>query len=342
MLINNSVYRESYVGNGVQTQFPVPFPFLQNAHLAVDLQNPTDAVPTRLTLNTHYTVTGAGVEAGGVVTLLTAPVTNAKLVIYRNVPYTQGYKYNDLDNFPAESHENALALLTMQCQQLQEQVDRAVVVSSTSSSNPKDLLQAIFISESNSAASAAAAAASEMAAAASETAALAAKTGAETAEANTVALLASTAADVVALQALTANMGKYSRLPISLPSTQALAASTTTILNTNAAVTGTLNATKSGSTLSLMVPDAGDYEVRFDASVTLAAAPASTAWAYIYKNGAQLEVNLGDCVISQWRNRTMEWCGPLNAGDVIDVRMQLGAAGSVFNNGGFLLVKRIR
>ena len=113
MLINNSVYRESYVGNGVQTQFPVLFPFLQNAHLAVDLQNPTDTVPTRLTLNTHYTVTGAGVEAGGVVTLLTAPVTNAKLVIYRNVPYTQGYKYNDLDNFPAESHENALALLTM-------------------------------------------------------------------------------------------------------------------------------------------------------------------------------------------------------------------------------------
>jgi hypothetical protein len=77
--------------------------------------------------------------------------------------------------FPAETHEAALDLLTMIAQDLQEQLDRAVLVDISNSTSPADLLDEL---ETDVAAAAASAATASTQAGLAATA----KTGAETAQ----------------------------------------------------------------------------------------------------------------------------------------------------------------
>ena len=79
------------------------------------------------TLNTDYTVTGAGVPAGGTLTTTVAYAAGGTITIVRNVPLTQETDYGDADSFPAESHERALDKLTMIAQQVMELAGRALV-----------------------------------------------------------------------------------------------------------------------------------------------------------------------------------------------------------------------
>jgi hypothetical protein len=68
---------------------------------------------TLLTLNTHYTVTGAGDDGGGNVVLATNPGAGVLLAIERVLPIVQGHDYVENDRFPAESHETGLDYRTM-------------------------------------------------------------------------------------------------------------------------------------------------------------------------------------------------------------------------------------
>lgn len=61
--------------------------------------------------------------------MLTAPATGTTLVIARNVPITQLTDYTANDPFPAETHEQALDKLTMEVQQINEAVSRAIKLS---------------------------------------------------------------------------------------------------------------------------------------------------------------------------------------------------------------------
>ena len=124
MTVSNIKYRMDYDGNSSTTVFPVDFYFLRDDALLVVLTK-SDGTENTLVLNTDYTVQDAGVPAGGSVTLSIAPDTGEKLTIIRNVAFTQLTDYIENDNFPAESHETALDKLTMEVQQLQEEVDRA-------------------------------------------------------------------------------------------------------------------------------------------------------------------------------------------------------------------------
>jgi len=85
------------------------------------------------TLTTHYTVTGAGVEAGGTVTFVTAPETDASIIIQRIVDYTQETDFENFDGNPADVTEKQFDLLAMQTQQLAEQTDRAILAPITTS-----------------------------------------------------------------------------------------------------------------------------------------------------------------------------------------------------------------
>ena len=116
MTVSSTTGRVSYSGNGSTTAFAVNFYFLANDHLKVISRSST-GVETVLTLNTNYTVAGAGNQAGGTVTTTTAPAAGTTLVITRNVPLSQDVDYQPNDPFPAESHERALDKLTMIAQQ---------------------------------------------------------------------------------------------------------------------------------------------------------------------------------------------------------------------------------
>lgn len=126
MTVSSSINRVSYAGNGTTVLFPVNYYFLQDTHLQVVLITAA-GVETIQTLTTDYTVTGAGNEAGGSITMLVAPPSGTTLVIQREVPATQETDYLANDPFPAESHERALDKLTMLVQQNNRKSDRAIL-----------------------------------------------------------------------------------------------------------------------------------------------------------------------------------------------------------------------
>lgn len=125
MTVTSTTSRVSYTGNGATTTFSVPFYFLANSHLLVQVID-TYGVVSTLVLNTNYTVTGAGVSSGGSITCTTAPAYGSTVVITRNVPATQETDYQANDPFPAATHEAALDKLTMLVQQQSNTNSRAL------------------------------------------------------------------------------------------------------------------------------------------------------------------------------------------------------------------------
>ena len=154
-----------YNGNGSQTVFAYGFKVFADTELQVIRADATGA-ETTLSLGTGYTVSGVGNDAGGNVTLAVAPASGQTLVILRNVPLTQGTDLRNQGGFYPEVHERVFDRITMMVQQLKEAVDRAVKVTASSGANPDALIASIETSESNAAASAAAASVDAAAAAA--------------------------------------------------------------------------------------------------------------------------------------------------------------------------------
>lgn len=145
MLVSNNVYKNRYVYDGTQFNFPISFPFLDEKHIQVRYakqgQEDTDS---HIMKSTHYMITGAGNPAGGVLTRLSNWEPGIVIVIIRDIPITQLHQYTQYDNFPAESHEDALAKLTMICQELDEICSRAITVPVTSKKTPQEWWKAIY------------------------------------------------------------------------------------------------------------------------------------------------------------------------------------------------------
>ena len=133
MTVSTTVARADATGNGVTVAFTVPFYFLDNAHLLVIRTQISTGVATTLMLTTDYTVTGAGVPAGGTVTTVATMTVDQRISILRNVPLTQLSHYVPNDPFPSATHEQIVDQLTMEAQQLNETISRALVLSANSS-----------------------------------------------------------------------------------------------------------------------------------------------------------------------------------------------------------------
>ena len=132
MTVSSTTTKAQYSGNGTTTVFAVPFYFLLNSDLLVILRS-SAGVETTQVLTTNYTVTGAGNESGGSITMLVAPPTGTTLTILRNAPATQETDLIPNDRLPAESLEDALDKLTMLVQQLDEENNRALKFATTDS-----------------------------------------------------------------------------------------------------------------------------------------------------------------------------------------------------------------
>jgi len=124
MTVSSTTAKVSYAGNGATTVFAVPFYFLAAADLRVILR--TGTTESIQSLTTNYTVTGAGNESGGSVTMLVAPAAGTTITILRNAAATQETDLLPNDRLPAESLEDALDKLTMLVQQLGESADRSL------------------------------------------------------------------------------------------------------------------------------------------------------------------------------------------------------------------------
>jgi len=117
MTISSTDNRITFAGNDVTTAFATGFKFFASSDLSVILVTDSTGVETGQVLNTDYTVTGAGADAGGTVTMVTAPATGETLVIVRAQPYTQGLDLVENDPFPSDSVEQQLDKLTILTQQ---------------------------------------------------------------------------------------------------------------------------------------------------------------------------------------------------------------------------------
>ena len=125
MSLSSTTTRVAYAGNGVTTAFSFPYPFQSSTDLVV-LSVSALGVETVLTLTTNYTVTGAGLDAGGTVTILVAPASGVSVVIYRSPTLTQDLDLKDNQVLPPLTMEKALDKQAMISQRLSTRVDRAM------------------------------------------------------------------------------------------------------------------------------------------------------------------------------------------------------------------------
>jgi hypothetical protein len=139
MTVSSDLSRASYVANTGPFVFPVPFYFLDAAHIRV-VRRTSAGAETVLTAGTQYDVAGAGDLAGGSVTIKAGhePDATDRIVIVRNVPITQETDYVENDAFTAETHERALDKLTMINQQQTEELGRALKLPISASASDID------------------------------------------------------------------------------------------------------------------------------------------------------------------------------------------------------------
>ena len=127
MTLQSATSKVRYVGDGVQTTFPIPFRFLREEHVAVwNSQGLYKA--------------GADYEiSGGNVVFKTAPT--GAVAILRTVPFVQETDYVPNGDVPAETLEGNLDYLTMQTQQLAEQLTRALLLDPTQDFDQEDMAE---------------------------------------------------------------------------------------------------------------------------------------------------------------------------------------------------------
>ncbi|MFD2235791.1 hypothetical protein, partial [Phaeospirillum tilakii] len=163
MTLSTTTSSVSYVGNGVTTTFDFGFEIPAGA-LVVTLTE-TDAV-TILDAST-YSATGLGSSAGGSVTLKTAPTPSQTVTLRRVLAPTQSVALVTGAAIYADVLEAALDRAAMVDQQLQEQIDRAVLVPVGSEVDPGAYLTTCSTAAASAAASAGTATAAATGAAAS-------------------------------------------------------------------------------------------------------------------------------------------------------------------------------
>ena len=133
MTVSSLNVKNSYNGDNTTTSFSFTFPIHSAAELQV-IERSSLGTETVKTLNTDYTLVDNG-ASGGTITFGTAPANGVTIVLLRNTSLTQEVDYVSNDPFPAETHEGALDKLTLQVQEVQEEVDRSLKLSRTNTMN---------------------------------------------------------------------------------------------------------------------------------------------------------------------------------------------------------------
>ncbi len=130
MTVSSATNKVSYNGNGSTTVFAYGFKIFDQDDLTVILRNASGGETTQ-SISTNYTVSGVGSASGGNVTMGTAPASGQSLTIIREQPLTQGLDLVANDPFPAASFEDQLDKLTFMVQQHQEELNRSIKGSKT-------------------------------------------------------------------------------------------------------------------------------------------------------------------------------------------------------------------
>ncbi len=132
MTVSTTTARNAYTASAAQTVFAYTFNILDEAHIAVYVDDVLQVI------STDYTVSGVASGSGGNVTFLSGLAGGESVVLLRDVPLTQLTDYTAYDPFPAETHEAALDYLMMALQQVDERIDRMPIMPpSASAASPQ-------------------------------------------------------------------------------------------------------------------------------------------------------------------------------------------------------------
>ena len=135
MSISSEIRRAGpFAGNGATVAFPFTFKVFTTAQVVVT--RTVSGVETVLTLTTDYTVTlnsNQDTSPGGTVTMLVAPTSDQSITITSNVANLQPTVLANLGGFYPEVINDSLDRATIQIQQLDERLDRALVIPVSSS-----------------------------------------------------------------------------------------------------------------------------------------------------------------------------------------------------------------
>lgn len=132
MTVSSDVARIVHQTNSGVTSYAFPFKVFKASDIRVVLIAPVSLERRELALGTDYAVSGLGLESGSVNLTETGRFkagSGLNLFIGRGMSFVQETDYRPHDLFPAETHEQALDILTMMCQELRELLSRAVLVS---------------------------------------------------------------------------------------------------------------------------------------------------------------------------------------------------------------------
>jgi hypothetical protein len=121
-------------GSGVAaTTYSFNFKFFQNSEIIVNVTDSLSNVTPLSLANGDYTITGAGNDLGGSITIAAAIPTTSKVTIARVVEATQKSSFTTGDRLPAKTLEAALDKITMLYQQAVRTLNKSVRGADTAS-----------------------------------------------------------------------------------------------------------------------------------------------------------------------------------------------------------------
>lgn len=124
--------RVQYTANGSTTVFPYSFAIFDETDMVVYVD---DTIIT-----TGYTVSGAGQTDGGEVTFDSAPEDGKKITLLRNVPIERMTDFQEGGTFRPKNINDEFDRQTAFMQQVQEKVDRTLILPPTTDIDPSQIL----------------------------------------------------------------------------------------------------------------------------------------------------------------------------------------------------------
>lgn len=123
MTVTATTRKRIFDGDNSTTVFPWNFKLTEESQMHVYIGG-TEVLQGDATY--PWTISGVPGESGNVTFTLNPPPTGtSNVLLVREMTFDQQTDYQDFDPFPAETHEAALDKLTMQVQEVEEEVSRA-------------------------------------------------------------------------------------------------------------------------------------------------------------------------------------------------------------------------
>lgn len=128
--VSTTATKVTYSCNGSTTQFTFSFPIISTSDLTVVMRNTTTGTESTLTETTDYSVsaTNNDYSSGGTVTTVATYASGQTITLLRETPQTQNAVLQDSGVLRVAALEDGVDKLTLLVQQLQEQLDRALII----------------------------------------------------------------------------------------------------------------------------------------------------------------------------------------------------------------------